>query len=100
VSVFLIVRTWVELVTIDYSDPSSYAHDWGFGVTAWRRGERGDSVRRLADSVRRLADAEYRDKSATTTQILMRDTLTLAVVTIVPLPLAVSVAANAARGRG
>lgn len=27
--VFFIVRAVVELVTIDYSDPSSYATDWG-----------------------------------------------------------------------
>jgi hypothetical protein len=26
---FLIVRAVVELVTLDYSDPSSYQHDWG-----------------------------------------------------------------------
>ena len=29
VGVFLIVRAVVELIAIDYSDPSSYAHDWG-----------------------------------------------------------------------
>ena len=27
--VFFIVRAIVELLTIDYSDPSSYANDWG-----------------------------------------------------------------------
>ena len=27
--VFFIVRAVVELLTIDYSDPSSYANDWG-----------------------------------------------------------------------
>ena len=36
VGVFLIVRAVVELVIIDYSNPSSYAQDWGgpslFGV--------------------------------------------------------------------
>jgi hypothetical protein len=26
--VFLIVRAVVELLTIHYSDPSSYVHDW------------------------------------------------------------------------
>ena len=26
---FFIVRAIVELITIDYSDPSSYANDWG-----------------------------------------------------------------------
>ncbi len=26
---FFIVRAIVELLTIDYSDPSSYANDWG-----------------------------------------------------------------------
>ena len=26
---FLILRAFVELVTIRYSDPSSYRHDWG-----------------------------------------------------------------------
>jgi hypothetical protein len=29
VAAFLIVRALVELVTLDYSDPSSYQHDWG-----------------------------------------------------------------------
>lgn len=29
VAVFLIVRALVELLTIHYSDPSSYRHDWG-----------------------------------------------------------------------
>ncbi len=29
VGMFFIVRAVVELFTIDYSDPSSYAHDWG-----------------------------------------------------------------------
>ena len=29
VGVFFIVRAVVELLTIDYSDPSSYADDWG-----------------------------------------------------------------------
>jgi hypothetical protein len=29
VAVFLIVRAVVELLTIHYSDPSSYVHDWG-----------------------------------------------------------------------
>jgi hypothetical protein len=29
VGVFLIVRAIVELFVIDYSDPSSYANDWG-----------------------------------------------------------------------
>ncbi len=29
VGIFLIVRAVVELLTIDYLDPSSYAHDWG-----------------------------------------------------------------------
>ena len=29
VTVFLIVRAIVELFAIDYSDPSSYQHDWG-----------------------------------------------------------------------
>jgi uncharacterized membrane protein len=29
VGVFLIVRAVVELVIIDYSNPSSYAEDWG-----------------------------------------------------------------------
>ena len=29
VAVFLIVRAVVELLTIHYSDPSSYEHDWG-----------------------------------------------------------------------
>ena len=29
VGVFLIVRAIVELIVIDYSDPSSYANDWG-----------------------------------------------------------------------
>lgn len=29
VGIFLIVRAVVELLTIDYSDPSSYADDWG-----------------------------------------------------------------------
>jgi hypothetical protein len=27
--VFFIVRAVVELLTIDYSDPASYANDWG-----------------------------------------------------------------------
>ena len=27
--VFFIVRAIVEVLTIDYSDPSSYANDWG-----------------------------------------------------------------------
>jgi hypothetical protein len=27
--IFFIVRAVVELLTIDYSDPSSYADDWG-----------------------------------------------------------------------
>jgi hypothetical protein len=27
--IFFIVRAVVELVTIDYSDPTSYAEDWG-----------------------------------------------------------------------
>ena len=27
--IFFIVRAVVELFVIDYSDPSSYAHDWG-----------------------------------------------------------------------
>jgi hypothetical protein len=26
---FFIVRAIVELVTLDYADPSSYEHDWG-----------------------------------------------------------------------
>ncbi len=29
VGIFLIVRAVVELLTIDYSDPTSYADDWG-----------------------------------------------------------------------
>ena len=29
VGVFFIVRAVVELLTIEYSDPSSYADDWG-----------------------------------------------------------------------
>ena len=29
VGVFFIVRAVVELLTIDYADPSSYADDWG-----------------------------------------------------------------------
>jgi hypothetical protein len=29
VGIFFIVRAVVELLTIDYSDPSSYAADWG-----------------------------------------------------------------------
>ena len=29
VGVFFIVRAVVELLTIDYSNPSSYAEDWG-----------------------------------------------------------------------
>ena len=29
VGIFFIVRAVVELFAIDYSDPSSYAHDWG-----------------------------------------------------------------------
>jgi uncharacterized protein YneF (UPF0154 family) len=29
VGAFFIVRAVVELLTIDYSDPSSYAEDWG-----------------------------------------------------------------------
>jgi hypothetical protein len=29
VAAFFIVRAVVELLTIDYSDPSSYRHDWG-----------------------------------------------------------------------
>ena len=29
VGIFFIVRAVVELIAIDYSDPSSYAHDWG-----------------------------------------------------------------------
>jgi hypothetical protein len=29
VGIFFIVRAVVELVTIDYADPSSYADDWG-----------------------------------------------------------------------
>ncbi len=29
VGAFFIVRAIVELITIDYSDPSSYADDWG-----------------------------------------------------------------------
>ncbi|MET1012511.1 MAG: hypothetical protein ABWY83_09045 [Actinomycetota bacterium] len=29
VGIFFIVRAVVELLTIDYSDPSSYANDWG-----------------------------------------------------------------------
>ena len=29
VGVFLIVRAIVELIVIDYADPSSYANDWG-----------------------------------------------------------------------
>ena len=29
VGAFFIVRAIVELLTIDYSDPSSYANDWG-----------------------------------------------------------------------
>ena len=29
VGIFFIVRAVVELFTIDYSDPSSYADDWG-----------------------------------------------------------------------
>ena len=29
VGIFFIVRAVVELLTIDYSDPSSYADDWG-----------------------------------------------------------------------
>ena len=29
VGAFFIVRAVVELFTIDYSDPSSYANDWG-----------------------------------------------------------------------
>jgi hypothetical protein len=58
VGFFFVVRAVVELLTIDYSDPSSYAHDWGgpglagvvlvhcglgliaaiwIGVYAWRR---------------------------------------------------------------
>jgi hypothetical protein len=58
VGAFFIVRAVVELLTIDYSDPSSYADDWGgpslagvllvhcglglisaiaIGVSAWRR---------------------------------------------------------------
>ncbi len=28
-AVFFIVRAIVEVVTLDYSDPSSYQHDWG-----------------------------------------------------------------------
>ena len=27
--IFFIIRAVAELVTIDYSDPSSYANDWG-----------------------------------------------------------------------
>ena len=36
---FFIIRAIVELVTIDYSDPSSYAADWGGPslVYFWRR---------------------------------------------------------------
>ena len=29
VGIFFIVRAVVELLTIDYSDPTSYADDWG-----------------------------------------------------------------------
>ena len=29
VGIFFIVRAVVELIAIDYSDPSSYAQDWG-----------------------------------------------------------------------
>jgi hypothetical protein len=29
IGAFFIIRAVVELVTIDYSDPSSYANDWG-----------------------------------------------------------------------
>ncbi len=29
VAAFLIVRAVVEVLTIDYGDPSSYEHDWG-----------------------------------------------------------------------
>lgn len=29
VAAFLIVRAIVEVLTIDYGDPSSYEHDWG-----------------------------------------------------------------------
>jgi hypothetical protein len=68
VGVFFVVRAVVELLTIDYSDPSSYAHDWGgpslagvvlvhcglgliaaiwIGVYAWRqRSSRSSSTRR------------------------------------------------------
>jgi hypothetical protein len=34
VGVFFIVRAVVELMTIDTSDPSSYAQDWG-GPSLW-----------------------------------------------------------------
>lgn len=67
VGIFLIVRAVVELFTIDYSDPSSYADDWGgpslarvllvhcglgliaaiwIGVLLWRRSSRSSASER------------------------------------------------------
>lgn len=67
VGVFFIVRAVVELLTIDYSDPTSYADDWGgpslagvllvhcglgliaavwIGVFLWRRRSSRSSARR------------------------------------------------------
>lgn len=65
----------------------------GFGVAAWRRGERGSSLGRLADP-------EYRRQVRRDHPSLMQDTLTLAIVAIVPFALTIGVVADVARGDG
>ena len=63
----------------------------GFGLAALRRGERGQSLRRLSD-------ADYRERVRREHPNLMRDTLTLAGLAIIPYALAPSVALDASRG--
>jgi hypothetical protein len=48
---FFIVRAIVELVTIDYSDPTSYAADWG-----------GPSLGRVARALRPGSPLGRRDR--------------------------------------
>jgi hypothetical protein len=61
-----------------------------FGLAALRRGERGQSLRSLSD-------AEYRQRLRREHPDLMRDTLTLAGLAIIPYALALRVAVDAVR---
>jgi hypothetical protein len=61
-----------------------------FGLAALRRGERGQSLRGLSD-------AEYRQRLRREHPDLMRDTLTLAGLAIIPYALALRVAVDVVR---